>query len=65
MSHHYVKQTATGRWLVVHDVPRTGTAHVDVDCLTRAAAEHEAAWMNFEREQEQGYAVDHAGTFVG
>jgi len=65
--YHYVQQNALGRWCVIHDVPRTGAVAVDVDCLTKQAAEHEAAWMNYEREcgTEPGYAVDAAGTFTG
>ena len=53
MSYHYVKQTATGRWLVVHDVPGTTTASIDADCLTVGAADREAAWLNAERDRRQ------------
>ena len=49
--YHYVKQTAAGRWLVVHDVPGTTSASVDADCLTLGAAERECAWLNAERER--------------
>lgn len=51
--YHYVKQTAAGRWLVVHDVPGTLVAAVDADCLTCGAAEREAAWLNAERSRNQ------------
>lgn len=64
-AYYYVIQNHLGRWCVVHNIPGTTVPSVDADCLTRGAAEREAAWMNFEREQEAGYAVDAAGTFTG
>ena len=56
--HHYVKQGPTGRWLVVHNVPGTTTAHIDADCVTVGAADREAAWLNAERERNQRAMAD-------
>jgi hypothetical protein len=48
---HRVTQGHAGRWLVVHDSPMQ-TVVVDVDCLTRGAAERECDWLNLARDQE-------------
>jgi len=47
-----VWKSDTGRWCVVHKAPGCAPT-VDLDCPSLAAAEHEAAWMNAERERDQ------------
>ena len=49
---HYTVMPAAGRWLVVHPLPgTTGALAACADCLTRGAAEREAAELNAERER--------------
>jgi len=51
--YYEVRPSDNGRWVVCHQLP--GLAHglaVDVDCLTRGAAERECAWLEAERERD-------------
>jgi hypothetical protein len=48
-----VRATQRGVWVVVHPVPGTNVDAVDVECPSMQAAEREAAWMNYDREQQQ------------
>jgi len=56
--YHFTRQDpATGRWLVVHQLPGTTGVAIDEDCLTLQAAEREAAWLNAERERNHRAAA--------
>ena len=44
-----LQDPATGRWLVVHDVPGTDMAAIDCTCLTHGAAAREASLMELVR----------------
>lgn len=52
-----VRRAETGRWLVVHAVPgQPGAFAADADCPTLAAAEHEAAWLEAQRDRDMARA---------
>ena len=49
---HYVVRTHGDRWCVAHATPGLpGSYTIDVDCLTLASAEHEAAWLEADRDR--------------
>ena len=50
LPYHFVVRLQTGRWAVVHRVPRVGVDHIDADCPTLRTAQETAASLNQQRE---------------